>query len=121
MLCDHATEVDVPAVAPTCTVTGLTAGTACSVCGKTMTAQQVVPVTEHTFCDWYTTKDATCCDAGREARICACGESEGRLSPATGHHFDINGVCAGCGFTKAAIAAANTAPSRTNPNTGVHF
>jgi hypothetical protein len=82
----------------------------------------VVPEThEHSFCEWYTTKDATCCDAGREARICACGESEGRLSPATGHHFDINGVCAGCGFTKTAIAAANAAPSRTNPNTGVHF
>ena len=46
---DHQhTPVTDPAVAPTCTETGLTEGSHCSVCGKTLTAQQVVPAKGHT-------------------------------------------------------------------------
>ena len=41
----------VPAVAPTCTETGLTAGTACQYCHKVGMAQTVVPTTEHSFAD----------------------------------------------------------------------
>ena len=36
------------AVAPTCTKTGLTAGSHCSVCNTVLKAQEVIPVTEHT-------------------------------------------------------------------------
>jgi len=44
------TEVEVPAVAPTCVDTGLTAGTKCSVCEAVLVAQEVVPATgEHTY------------------------------------------------------------------------
>ena len=77
------------------------------------------PTTEgkHSFGGWYTTKDPSCYAAGIEAHVCSvCNASESRLIPATGHRFDINGVCAGCGRTNGA-----SAPSRVNPNTGVHF
>ena len=42
------TEVIDEAKAPTCTETGLTEGKHCSVCGETLTAQQVVPANGHT-------------------------------------------------------------------------
>ena len=38
------TEEEIPAVAPTCTTTGLTAGVKCSVCGEILVAQEKVPV-----------------------------------------------------------------------------
>ena len=41
--------VIVPAVAPTCTETGLTAGTACDRCGEIGTAQTEVPATGHNY------------------------------------------------------------------------
>ncbi len=41
--------VDIPAVEPTCTTTGLTKGSKCSICGKILTAQQIVPVKDHSF------------------------------------------------------------------------
>ena len=43
----HTPIVD-PAVAPTCTLSGLTAGSHCSVCKAVMVAQEVVPATGHT-------------------------------------------------------------------------
>ena len=42
------TEVPDAAVAPTCTTTGLTEGSHCSVCGAVIVAQEVVPATGHT-------------------------------------------------------------------------
>ena len=41
-------EETVPAVAPTCTETGLTAGAKCSVCGETLTEQKELPANGHT-------------------------------------------------------------------------
>ena len=112
---DHTPAAD-PAVAPGCTTTGLTAGEHCSVCGTVLTAQQTVAATGHSFGGWYTVKEPVCHDAGYEARACACGETESRALNATAHNFDVNGVCAICGISKNAPA-----PSRANPNTGVHF
>ena len=42
------TEETIPAVDATCTATGLTAGTKCSVCDEILVAQQTVPVKAHT-------------------------------------------------------------------------
>lgn len=43
------TEVTIPAVAPTCTTTGLTEGKKCSVCGTIITAQQIVAALGHSY------------------------------------------------------------------------
>lgn len=45
---DH-TPVTDAAVKPTCVKTGLTKGSHCSICGKTLVAQNTVPVVEHTY------------------------------------------------------------------------
>ena len=42
------TEEEIPAVAPTCTETGLTAGVKCSVCGEILTVQKEVAALGHT-------------------------------------------------------------------------
>lgn len=43
------TEVTIPAVAPTCTATGLTEGKKCSVCNTILVAQQTVPALGHDY------------------------------------------------------------------------
>ena len=61
-----------------------------------------VVCTEHThaFGAWTVTTPATCTASGAETRKCACGETETRLLPATGH-TDANkdGKCDLCGQT----------------------
>ena len=47
-LCTSHTEETMPAKEATCTEAGLTAGVKCSVCGKILTAQEVVPANGHT-------------------------------------------------------------------------
>ncbi|MBR3927416.1 MAG: hypothetical protein IKJ65_00280, partial [Clostridia bacterium] len=54
----HTAEV-VAAVPPTCTATGLTEGSKCSVCGGVLVAQEEVPTVEHTYVDG----------------VCACGDT----------------------------------------------
>ncbi|MBR5881511.1 MAG: hypothetical protein IKZ16_07460, partial [Clostridia bacterium] len=49
------------AVAPTCTETGLTEGSHCSVCEAVITAQEKVPATGHTKSDWINDKQAKPC------------------------------------------------------------
>ena len=44
---DSCTPTTVQGYAPTCTNTGLTDGTCCSICGQTLTTQEVIPATGH--------------------------------------------------------------------------
>ena len=45
------TEETIVGKAPTCTDTGLTDGVVCTVCGETVTAQEVIPVADHSYVD----------------------------------------------------------------------
>ena len=59
---------ELPAVAPTCTETGLTAGSTCSICGKVFTKQEVVPALGHKEAA-LPAIEATCTAEGKTAGI----------------------------------------------------
>jgi len=77
-------EVVVEAVAPTCTETGLTEGTRCSVCEEMLVEQQTVPATGHSYVESFIT-EPTCTEGGEKAFTCHCGESYTEAVEALGH------------------------------------
>ena len=80
------TEQTLDAVAPTCTVTGLTEGTKCSVCGITLVAQTTVAATGHSYAESVTAP--TCTAEGYTTYTCACGDSyKDNEVAATGHSY----------------------------------
>ena len=82
------TEAADPAVSPTCTETGLTAGSHCSVCETVLIRQTVVPAKGHAYGDYVRTKAPNCTDAGEETRTCsACGHVDARALSALGHDY----------------------------------
>ena len=69
--------VSIPAVAPTCTTTGLTEGSKCSVCGAIIKAQTKTKALGHSFSAWKPTKKATTTATGTLTRTCSrCGKKE---------------------------------------------
>ena len=77
---------EIPAVAPTCKESGLTAGTSCQRCQAVGVAQNVVPATGHTYGDAVPQKAPTCTEAGYALATCtACGEEKQETVPALGH------------------------------------
>ena len=65
------------AVSATCTTTGLTEGTHCSVCNEVLVAQETTPIVAHNFGEWYVETTATATTDGRYARVCSeCGFTE---------------------------------------------
>ena len=95
--CDENAEL--PAVEPNCTETGLTAGKACSVCGKVMVEQETVPATGHTE-ETIPAVDATCTKNGlTEGTWCSVCEEilvAQQTIPSTGHNY-VEGTCSNCG------------------------
>lgn len=89
----HTVVVD-EAVEATCTQSGLTAGSHCSVCGAVLTAQQTVEATGHTESDWIVEEEATCGEAGSRYKECTvCHEVlERETVEATGEHSWDEGV-----------------------------
>lgn len=80
------TPVTDAAVAPTCTETGLTEGSHCSHCGKVLTAQTVIPTTEHAWDEGTVTTPASCTEPGAKTLTCtACKATKTEPIPATGH------------------------------------
>ena len=74
------------AVAPTCTATGLTEGSHCSVCEKVLVAQQTVPATGHSFNEWITIQEPTEKNQGIKSRTCKnCPETETGVIAVLGH------------------------------------
>ena len=70
-------EVKDSAVKATCTETGLTEGTHCSVCNEVIVPQKIVPATGHTWDDGKVTKAATEISKGVKTYTCTeCGETK---------------------------------------------
>ncbi len=65
----HKTVTD-PAKLPTCTATGLTAGSHCSVCNTVITAQKTVSATGHSYDNGKITKAATATTTGIKTYTC---------------------------------------------------
>ncbi|MEE0061706.1 MAG: hypothetical protein UE295_12835, partial [Acutalibacteraceae bacterium] len=94
------TEEAVEGKAPSCTETGLTAGTKCSVCGETLEAQKELPTIPHTE-EAVEGKAPSCTETGLTAgtKCSVCGETvvKQEIIPATGHSYE-NGKCTVCGY-----------------------
>ena len=98
-LAEH-TEVTIPGKAATCTETGLTDGTKCSVCGEILEAQKEIPAKGHTDVT-IPGKAATCTETGLTdgTKCSVCGEIlvAQKEIPAKGHtEVTIPGKAATC-------------------------
>ena len=81
----HTEAVDA-AVPATCIQTGLTEGSHCSVCQEVLTAQQELPLTDHTWDDGMTTLDPTEEEPGIKTYTCTvCGETKEETIPVLEH------------------------------------
>lgn len=80
----HAVAID-PAVAATCTTTGLTEGSHCTACNEVLTAQQTIPALGHDWDEGEVTKVATCSATGVRTHHCTrcnvAGEQEIAIDP----------------------------------------
>ena len=82
------TAVTDKAVAATCTTTGKTAGSHCSVCNTVLKAQKTVAATGHHYGSWKTVTAATCTTIGKKQRTCtACGKIESKSIAKLGHNY----------------------------------
>ena len=93
----------VPGKEATCTETGLTEGSKCSVCGEVLEEQEEIPAKGHSWGEWTQTKPATCTEKGTETRTCtACDAAETRDIEALGHDYtDVQPTWAWDGYTSA--------------------
>ncbi len=99
------TEEIIPAVAPTCTETGLTEGIECSVCGETLTEQKTVDALGHTPANAVEENYVapTCTENGSKDVVVYCSVCNEEISRetivlnATGHDDSNNdGYCDSC-------------------------
>jgi hypothetical protein len=92
-------EVTDPAIAATCTTSGLTEGTHCSTCNEVLVAQESIPATGHSYKT--AVVNPTCTENGSITNTCTtCGDTVTGIIPATGHAFE-NGSCIQCGEPEA--------------------
>ena len=104
--CSH-TEASRPAVSATCTSTGLTAGSYCTTCGETLTAQTTVPALGHSYADGVCTRCGTACThrfSGGSCTVCGISCSHNYyLGSCTicnykcPHHYS-DGICGWCSY-----------------------
>lgn len=76
------TPVEVPALAPTCTEDGHTAGSACGVCGELLGETKVIPALGHKWDEGTVLKEATHAEEGSIRYVCSvCQEEKMEVIP----------------------------------------
>ena len=100
IMCTKHEAVPVDAKAPTCTETGLTAGTKCDKCGVVLEAQETIPALGHTE-ETLPGKDATCTETGltegKQCTVCGVVTVEQNKTDPLGHkEVIISGKDATC-------------------------
>ena len=121
------TVVKDEAVEATCTATGKTEGSHCSVCNEVLQEQAVIPQTEHSWDDGEIVTEATCTEAGIKKISCTvCGESYTEEIPAAGHTYGEYQIVKEATETEEGILVRNcsvcgkaefvTIPKVTNPD-----
>lgn len=109
LACGHDEMVVDPEVLPTCTKSGLSEGSHCSLCNAVVKTQEEISALGHDYVDgvctrcgdeeigyvpehtcvgeeWVTVKQPTCTEDGEEELICSCGSiMDTNTLPATGH------------------------------------
>ena len=121
------TVVKDEAVEATCTATGKTEGSHCSVCNEVLQEQAVIPQTDHRWDDGEIVTEATCTEAGIKKISCTvCGESYTEEIPAAGHIYGEYQIVKEATETEEGILARNcsvcgkaefvTIPKVTNPD-----
>ena len=84
------TPVTDPAVAATCTATGLTEGQHCAGCGAILTPRTAVNALGHTYGEYVSNNDATCTEDGTKTAKCVRCDATDTVTDtgsATGHSF----------------------------------
>ena len=102
--CLHSIVIDA-AVEPTCTKSGLTEGSHCSVCGEIIEKQEVINATGHKWNSGVITKPATCNENGVKTYTCTvCGEIRIEQIAKIGHNVVIDKAveptCTSTGLTE---------------------
>ena len=100
---EHTVEED-PAVPATCTTDGLTAGSHCSVCGKVLVAQEVVPASHSWKTEWSSdgTKhwhQCTACTAIQDEAEHTAKEDPAVAATCTTEGLTAGSHCSVCGYT----------------------
>lgn len=99
------TPVAIPAVAPTCTKTGLTEGSKCEVCETVLKEQEEVKALGHDWDEGKVTKEPTCKEKGIKLFTCKRDPKHTKeVELAKIDHKYKNGKCVMCG-KKAPVAA----------------
>ena len=121
-------ETTIPAVAATCSKTGLTEGKKCSVCGTVTVTQKETAKTAHTYSSSIT-KKATCLEAGVQKNTCTvCGYSYESQTPLGAHTIvtvpAVAATCSKTGLTegkKCSVCGKITVAQKTTAKTDHKF
>ena len=100
----HTPEID-EAVGATCTKTGLTEGSHCSICGEILEDQDIVKMTEHSWDSGTITKEPSCTGIGyKEYECSSCHRTKTEILKPTGHNIvedeAVSPTCTMSGLTK---------------------
>ena len=81
-ICYHTKIIDIDAVKPTCTETGLTKGQICKDCQKVIVAQEEISALDHSYStEWSVDKEPTCVEEGIKSHHCIRCEAKSNITP----------------------------------------